>query len=339
MVSKIDPQLEADLRLSHAFLNTLSAAYRGLWVFESTLAQLDGLDDREDELNKTERVLETLADWWREFDRHRPLFVVDERPVLDGDASRAWRLLQVAESRYRSLIGELTGSSDTRTLLQDDIGRNMRVAAYLEIAHFQRETVLGLIRRAEVIDQPRERSQWQQRVLACSQRIDEAEALVEQLSDAGDAPSERLMEQLLDATLLLPAHVAQRVIDVCQVFSLYTGVFEYEDAGIPEAQQSIWEQAGFQPPVAGRWFAAGLTPRKAIDWIAAGAQDPLVAAGFMWRGFTPEQAAPWLERFIEGKRAAEWIAAGCDAEDAREWIALGIRRPDEVGHGAAARRM
>jgi len=339
MGSNIDPQLEADLRLSHAFLNTLSASYRGLWVFESTLAQLDGLDDREDELNKTERVLETLADWWRQFDRHEPLFIADERPVLEGDASRAWRLLQVAESRYRSLIGELTGSSDVRTLLQDEVGRNMRAAAYLEIAHFQRETVLGLIRRAEVIGQPGERFQWQQRVLACTQRIDEAEALVERICDAGDAPGEALAEELLDATLLLPAHVAQRVIDICQVFSLYTGVFEYEDAGIPEVQQSVWEQAGFQPTIAGRWFAAGLTPRKAIDWIAAGAQDPLVAAGFMWRGFTPDQAAPWLDRFIEGKRAAEWMAAGCDAEDAREWIALGVRRPREVGNTAVMRRM
>lgn len=327
MPAKRDPGLEQDLRLSHAFLNTLSATYRGLWVFECALAQLEPDEDRDDELHKIERVLERLADWWRDFDRGVPLFRGTDRPVLDGDASKAWRLLQVAEARYRSLISELTGTADRDVLDHDEHGRHLRIAINLEIAHFQRETIRGLIRLGEVVGPSGSGEIWQQRVLGCDARIADAEDVLRRFDAAAAEPSAALIQDLLDGTLLLPAHVAQRVMDVCQVFSLYTGVFDYEDAGIPEAQCDVWAEAGFQPQIAGRWFAAGLTPGKAADWIAAGATDPLVAAGFLWRGFSPQDARPWLDRFIEGRRAVEWLAAGCDAEDAREWIAIGVRDP------------
>lgn len=328
MPAKRDQTLEQDLRLSHAFLNTLSAAYRGLWVFECAMAQLEPEEDREDELHKTERVLERVADWWRDFDRGEPLFTGTDRPVLDGEASKAWRLLQVAEARYRSLIGELTGTADLDVVEHDEHGRNLRVAVNLEIAHFQRETVRGLIRLGDVVGPSQGGEVWKQRVLGCDARIGEAEELLRSFEGVQEEPSSALLQELLDATLLLPAHVAQRVMDICQVFSLYTGVFDYEDAGIPEAQCQIWAEAGFQPQIAGRWFAAGLSPGKAADWIAAGASDPLVAASFLWRGFSPQDARPWLDRFIEGRRAIEWMAAGCDAEDAREWIAIGVRDPN-----------
>lgn len=320
---------EADLRLSHAFVSTLAATYRGMWVFESTLMQIDDEVDREEELEQSERVLETVAGWWRLLQDGQPLFHLRDRPVLDGEASRAWRLLQVAEGRCRSLIGELTQSTDVETLVEDPWSRKVRTAGLLEVAHAQRETVRGLVRLAEILGRPDEADQWRQRILAAEARIGEAEAVVERLLTAAEVDV-GLARELFDATLLLPAQVAQRVIDMCQVFGLYTGVFDYADAGIPEAQSSSWADAGFEPRIAGRWFAAGLTPRRAAEWISIGAGDPLVAAGFMWRGFTPSRAAPWLERFIEGRRAVAWQSVGCDAEDAREWIALGIRDPAQV---------
>lgn len=320
---------EADLRLSHAFVSTLAAAYRGMWVFESTLMQIDDEVEREEEMDQAERVLETVSGWWRDLHAGRPLFRMRERPVLEGEASRAWRLLQVAEGRCRSLIGEITQSTDVETLIEDPWSCKVRTAGLLEITHAQRETVRGLVRLAEILGRPDEADQWRQRILAAEARIGEAEAVVERILTAEEV-DEDLARQLFDATLLLPAQVAQRVIDMCQVFGLYTGMFDYADAGIPEAQSASWADAGFEPRAAGRWFAAGLTPGRATRWIAVGASDPLVAAGFMWRGFTPDQAAPWLQRFIEGRRAAAWQSAGCDAEDAREWIALGIRDPLQV---------
>lgn len=320
---------EADLRLSHAFVSTLAAAYRGMWVFENTLTRMDDALDRDDEIAQAERVLDSVAGWWRRLHEGRPLFRLRDRPVLEGDASRAWRLLQVAEGRYRSLIGELTQSTDVETLVEDAWSRKVRTACLLEIVHAQQETVHGLVRLAEILGRPEDADRWRQRILAAEARIHEARAVVERVLEAEefDIP---LARELLDATLLLPAQVAQRVIDMCQVFGLYTGVFDYADAGIPETQSASWADAGFEPRIAGRWFAAGLTPSRAGEWISIGAGDPLVAASFMWRGFTPQEAAPWLERFIEGRRAAAWQSAGCDAEEAREWIALGIRDPLQV---------
>lgn len=320
----------ADLRLSHAFVSTLSASYRGMWVFENALLQLDEEIDRQEEIAHAERVLETLAGWWRDLRAGRSLFRLQERPVLAGEASRAWRLLQVAEGRCRSLIGELTQSTDIDVLLDDPWALKVRTAGLVEITHAQRETVRGLVRLAEILGQPGEAYRWRQRTLASEDRIGEAEGMLERMVGAEEIDFD-LARELFDATLLLPVQVAQRVIDMCQVFGLYTGVFDYADAGIPEAQSPRWAAAGFEPRLAGRWFAAGLTPDRATRWMAAGASDPLVAASFMWRGFSPAQAEPWLHRFIEGRRAAAWQSAGCDAEDAREWIALGIRDPHQVG--------
>lgn len=332
-----DPTLEPDLRLSGSFVATLDAAYRGMWAFERALMDLDPEVDREDELEKAEHVLETVGEWWREFEAGIPLFRLHERPVLQGEASRAWRLLQVAESRARSLIGELTGSTDVGGLVADPWARTIRLAATAEVAYAQRATVAGLVRAAERSGDRSEADRWRQRLLASDEKVREAHELAERFR--GEPLDEETAWDIWDATLLLPAQVAQRVIDIARVFGLYTGRFDYDDAGIPDAQVDDWAAHGFEPEVAGRWFAAGLTPARAAAWMGAGARDPMVAAGFLWRGFSPDEARLWLSRFIEGRRAAAWQAAGCNPEDAREWIALGIRDPHRISAFPATSRL
>ena len=117
------------------------------------------------------------------------------------------------------------------------------------------------------------------------------------------------------------------MVDISKTFSLYTGVFDYAEVGIPTEQSEAWHERGFTPYEAGRWFAAGHSPERARSWLEVGAADPMVAAGFMWRGFTPAEAGPWLRRHISGRMAAAWARSGHDAEGAREWIALGIPEP------------
>ncbi len=319
-----------DLHLTHAFLTALSASYQGLWVFENVLDRLDEQEDRSDEIAKAERVLETVEGWWQALAAGEPVVCLHERPVLTGEASRAWRLLQVAEARLRALIAELTDSSDLEPLLEDPLKRHVRAAALCECAHAQRVGVASVIRFAEIRGDNREAFRYRQRLLSCRSAIDEAEQLVAQLHEAEPEPSATLVARLLDASLLLPAHVAQRVVDIGSAFALYTGVFDYSDAGIPDPQASAWAEAGFDARTAGRWFAAGFSPRKAQAWRLAGTQDPLIAADFMWRGFTPEEAAAWLRRYIGGRRAAAWAAAGYGPDDTREWIVLGVRDPDQL---------
>jgi len=328
-----------DLRLSHAFVSTIAACYRGMWVFDNALVCLDPEMDRTDEMRKTERVLEIVEEWTQRLDRGQPVITAADRPVLGEEGSRAWRLLQVAEGRLRALIGDLTSSSDLDQLAQDELARNLRVAAMCEIAHARRTSLEALLAQATALGATADAERWRGRVLSSEQQVARAEWMLERFRRVDEAPSLEMVAELLDATLLLPARVAQRVIDIGRVFGLYTGMFDYEDAGIPEAQIAVWAESGFDPHAAGRWFAAGVTPQQALEWIRAGADDPLVAAGFLWRGFTVREASPWLQRFINGRQAAAWVAAGSAAADAQEWIALGVRTPDAVAAMPSSRRV
>lgn len=327
-----------DLRLTQAFVNGLSAAYTGMWVFERSLCRLEPEIDRADELAQAEHSLRQIQAWERAALQGETLFELSERPLLSDDASRAWRLLHVAEGRIRSLIGELIQSSDLKVLGDDPLARSVRIATHCEAAYASETRILGMLRWTEA-HAPLEAGRWRHRLLTCRRKVEEADALLDRFCDLEIEPDDRDLARLLDSSLLLPADLAERVVEICHVFSLYTGVFDYADVGIPEAQNASWETAGFGPHAAGRWFAAGLSARHAIDWMDVGAEDPLVAAGFMWRGFTPQEAQPWLSAYIGGRIAASWASSGSDPQEAREWISLGVRDPAEVAHWNGAARL
>ena len=316
-----------DTNMSYAFVTALDAAYGGMWAFERSLRSLDHELDREDELSRAEQVLERLQNWRTDLSADRPLFSLEERPVLDDDASRAWRLLHVAEGRLRSLISELISSSDIETLQGDDFARNVRVAAMVECARADELHVRGMVDWMESTGDLAAAESWRQRLLACTVRVEEADRWLTTFRELRGEPDQALLEQFLDDTLLLAADVAERVVDICHTFSLYTGLFDFADVGVDDEQVEGWLSGGFSVHDAGRWFAAGHTPASATEWIAVGATDPMVAAGFMWRGFPPAEARPWLKRHISGRMAAAWARFGHDPEDAREWISLGIPEP------------
>jgi len=316
-----------DTNMSYAFVTVLDAAYGGMWAFERSLRSLDRSLDREDELARAEKALERLQSWRRGLPEGRVLFSLEERPVLDVDASSAWRLLHVAEGRLRSLINELIASSDLDTLRRDEVARNIRVAAMVECARAEELQVLGMVDWMAATGQEEAADAWRQRLLACTVRVEEADRWLATFRELRDEPEANLLEQFLDDTLLLAADVAERVVDICHTCSLYTGLFDYADVGVAEDQVEAWFAGGFSVHDAGRWFAAGHSPDSATEWIAVGAVDPMVAAGFMWRGFAPAEARPWLNRHIGGRMASAWARSGHDPEDAREWIALGVPEP------------
>jgi hypothetical protein len=316
-----------DVGLSHAFLLALNVTYGGMWAFERALRTLVDDLDRDDELARAEQVLGRLQTWHGDLAAGDALFHLGARPVLDDDASSAWRLLHVAEGRQRALINELISSSDTATLLRDDFARNVRVAAMVECARAGELHVRGMVAWMEAVGDTAAAEAWKQRLLGCTVQVEEADRWLATFRELRGEPSDELLEQFLDSTLLLAAKVAERVVEICHTFSLYTGVFEFADVGIAHDQVDFWVESGFAVHDAGRWFAAGHCPTTAAAWMAVGASDPLVAAGFMWRGFTPQEARPWLKRHISGGMAAAWAGSGHDAEDAREWISLGIPEP------------
>ncbi len=316
-----------DTNMSYAFVTVLDAAYGGMWAFERSLRSLDRDLDREDELSRAEQVLGRLQSWRRGLSQGKALFSLEERPLLDDDASKAWRLLHVAEGRLRSLISELIASSDVETLQSDDFARNVRVAAMVESARAEELQVRGMVDWMEAAGEEGAADAWRQRLLACTVRVEEADRWLTTFRELRGEPEVSLLEQFLDDTLLLAADVAERVVGICHTFSLYTGLFDFADVGVAEDQVEAWLTGGFSVHDAGRWFAAGHGPDSAAEWMAVGAADPMVAASFMWRGFQPAEARPWLKRHISGRMAAAWARFGHDPEDAREWISLGIPEP------------
>jgi hypothetical protein len=316
-----------DVNLSFAFVAALESAYGGMWAFERALTSLDAEVDREEELARSEQVLERLQQWRDRLAAGEPMLRTEQRPVVEGDASRAWRLLDVAEGRLRSLISELIDSSDLETLAHDDFARHVRVAAMVECARAEQLHVRVMADWALATGDEEMATAWKQRLLGCAVRIEKADRWLAVFRNLRETPDEALLLDFLDDTLLLAATVATRVVDISKTFSLYTGVFDYAEVGIPTEQSEAWHERGFTPYEAGRWFAAGHSPERARSWLEVGAADPMVAAGFMWRGFTPAEAGPWLRRHISGRMAAAWARSGHDAEGAREWIALGIPEP------------
>ncbi len=316
-----------DVNLSFAFLAALESAYGGMWAFERALSSLDPEVDREEELARSEQVLERLQRWRGRLAEGEPLLLTEQRPVIEGDASRAWRLLDVAEGRLRSLISELIESSDLEALAHDEFARHVRVSAMVECARAEQLHVQAMVDWARATGDDEMATAWKQRLLGCTVRVEQADRWLTVFRNLRETPDESLLVDFLDDTLLLAATVATRVVDISKTFSLYTGVFDYAEVGIPAEQSDAWSDAGFTPYEAGRWFAAGHSPERATAWLEVGAADPMVAAGFMWRGFTPNEAGPWLRRHISGRMAAAWARSGHDAEGAREWIALGIPEP------------
>jgi len=246
-----------DTNMSYAFVTALDAAYGGMWAFERSLRSLDPGLDREDELSRAEQVLGRLQGWRSDLPQGRVLFSLEERPLLDDDASRAWRLLHVAEGRLRSMINELIVSSDVETLQSDDLARNVRVAAMVECARAEDLQVRGMVDWLEATGEEAAADAWRQRLLACTVRVEEADRWLATFRELRGEPDADLLEQFLDDTLLLAADVAERVVDICHTFSLYTPVdsrYTMPAAGsrpgtTPPVPQSGWPSG---PPI--RWW-------------------------------------------------------------------------------------
>ncbi len=330
MRAQLSRELRDDLKVSHAFINRLSASFQGVHAFETVFGQLSRSEHQQDNLAKTGLALEAIAGWWREFEQQKPLFSCDDRPVLTAEGSKAWRLLDVVAHRLRALVGELSPHTSVESLLDDPVALQIRVASLCEAAYVERHLIEGEIARHEVFGQENREPSLQRQLIEACGRVRRAEscfAIVEDLGDDIDAPT---ATEILDRTLLLPAEFGRAVVDVARTFSLYTGAFDYADAGIPDGDEELWTAHGFQPHAAGQWFLAGIPPERALRWISVGACDPLIAGDYLWRGFSPEDARPWLLRFMDGLAAAAWRDAGCDSEVAGHWIAEGFFDPARI---------
>ncbi len=316
MTHSLGEELLGDLNLTHAFINTLSASYQGMYVYENVFGVLSQASDREEKMKNTANVLDKISEWWAMFQRHEPLMRYRfHQEGVEGEASKACRLLEVAQKRLDGLMQELLASSSVESILRDGVRRALRVANSCEAAYARQHFVQGLIAYGEILDREEVADRWRQHLLYCRRETAEANALFERFQRMEGEIDEAAAAGLLDLTLTDPVAVGRRAVDVRSVFGLLRNRFDYADAGIPEAEAVPWKRGGFAPADAAGWRLAGMGPEESQAWIDAGIPDPLGAATYAWRGIEQAVASKWYEQGYNGRVAAGWIRQGISEPD------------------------
>ncbi len=327
----MDKQLEDDLCLSHAFMNALSASYRGFYVYVNAMEQLAPSAETNHAAQKIATLIETINGWWEDFKAHRPLMRFSAPPPLAGDAVQAWNLLEVARERLGGIVGELTAVSTVDGLMANPRALYSRVAIDCEAAYSRHHFIQGLILYGRILDKPDVSDRWLQHTLSCQQGINEANALLEKTKRMNGKLLLETVSEILDYTLAGPVACAQKIVDMSRIFTLFSGEFDYHHAGIRSHEVESWADRGIPPYAAGQWCAAGLNPDQVMAWISVGIADPLAVINFLWRGFDLQTAKAWWEGGFQGRFAAAWRDAGHTLEEAVAWRAQGVGHPSLAG--------
>ncbi len=300
----MDETLKADLRLSHGFLNLVSAGYEGIYVYLNARRKLAPAEFGPDALEKLAPALDRIHGWWDDFEGHSPLVI---RTALENPPEPfllAWNWLEITKNHLRSLVNRLAATSQAQRLAGDLPAVHLRAAAACEAAYGREHFVRGLIRYGEVMDEESVADRWRQHLLPCQADVAAAHghlALAERMGTEADPAA---AERLLDETLALPAILAQRVMDINGMFAEVGPGLTYENADIPEAHVEAWSSRGLPPEEAGRWYGVGYEADEALRWIDGGVPDPVRAFDFMLRGFAAEDAGRWLREGVGARDAA-----------------------------------
>ncbi len=310
-----------DLKVTHGFLNALTAASQGLFVHQTVLAELLRSPNSHDVRDEVQQTLDDLEAWWRCFERHEPVLRVADGENLSEEAARVWGLLERSRQRYDRLSVTLLESTDARTVCRDRSVRAVRVATFCEQAYAREHYLRGLVRYGEVMQQEAVADRWRQHLLAAMEEREDATGCFEHWKGREPEVDHADGAHLLDLTLTLPVALGRLSIDILHLFGLYRGRFGYGEAGIPLEEADDWTRQGLQPYQAAQWRRAGMGPKQSREWIEQGVPDPLAAAGFAWRAIPVEIAATWY-------------AAGYDARTAAEWLREGVESPQRVPRSA-----
>ena len=201
-------------------------------------------------------------------------------------------------------------------MLKDPDARHIRVAAYANAAYSRDHFIKGLVEYGEIMKREEVSDRWRQHLLYTLDWTGIATRLFQRFLDLGAAVDEDAAADLLDLTLTLPVHLIVQSVDVRGVFGLLRGRFDYEDAGIPEAEVEPWRTAGFPagaPPTGAP--PAWIRPSR---WTGSRREFPTPGRPtFAWRG-------------IDIETAGRWHAAGIDGRVASRWIAQGVQEPDQI---------
>ncbi len=305
----MDDVLKEDLRLSHAFLNVVSADYEGIYVFFNARHRLDPESIEPGTLEEATSSLDVIHGWWRGFDAHQPLVRragLDDPPESFRKA-REW--IDVSQDHLEGLVSLLSATSRLDRLGADLDAVHIRAAAACDAAYARQHYVKGLVRYGEVLGEELVADRWRQHLLSCQAQVREAHWLLERASGMGATVDEAAAEEMLDVTLALPAVLAQRIMDIREVRALAGPALTFETAGIPGAEVRPWSDRGFSPIEAGRWYTVGWDPDDAVTWINGGVPDPVWAFEFSLREFDLETAA-WLAAGFAPREAAGRRRAG-----------------------------
>ena len=300
----MDETLKADLRLSHGFLNLVSAGYEGIYVYLNARRKLAPAEFGSDALEKLAPALDRIHGWWDDFEAHRPLVTHAALESPPEPFLLVWNWLEITKNHMRSLVNRLAATSQVERLAEDVAAVHLRAAAACEAAYGREHFVRGLICYGEVMDEEMVADRWRQHLLPCQADVASSHQQLALAGEIGAPPDAAAAGRLLDETLALPAILAQRVMDINGMFAEVGPGLIYANADIPDAQVDAWSSRGFAPEEAGRWYGVGYEADEALRWIDGGVPDPVRAFDFMLRGFTAEEAGQWLRAGTGARDAA-----------------------------------
>jgi len=318
------------LDISHAFINILSATYQGMFVFFNAMDQLSDTDEWKDDRESVAETLDTINSWWADFRQQKPLVTESDRSQPSDAFNIAWKLLEVARDHHRWSLQELAQSSRAEVLMENPPALHIRAASSCGAAYARWHYIQGLICYGEVLDREDVADRWRQQLLSAQSGMNRGHTHLELAREMRSEPREEHVSRILDETCNLPAVYGQRVVDITEVFSLFTGKLDYQDAGIPSGEEGPWMEAQIPPAQAGRWYIVGMTAEQCAEWVRGGVPDPVIAFDFILRDFWPDEAGPWFAEGFSAADAKKWSDAGYSAEQAAAFVRDGVREPAQA---------
>jgi hypothetical protein len=320
-----------DIDLSHAIINFINACYRGRVAFLNSLQLLNYTTLNNEELPRTEKIIETTNRWIKNLWNGLTLFSTSWKSAETFEAQQALDLLKESKEEltylWQNIIGIFNSTNDTidieklkmllACIIRSAYQRENQAKGFLEYGNaFSREDIIELYT-------PIQRQ--------AAEEVQKANSLLQEFQKGNFLNSASLTTEILDKlkehSLFVPYFFRVYINDINYQLAIFSPSFTFRSAEIPEQHISDWNKLQTTPYVAGYWSAFFIDPAESVLWTRAELGDPNQAGMWKHAGFSPEEAQEWIKIGFAPLKARLWKLAGYTTDKATPLIAQGKEVP------------
>lgn len=316
--------LQQDLELTLGIVNYLNASYRGKFAALNMLSQLAYRGFNNEELLRTEKVLETINRWQKDLWQQLPLLSVSWKTPETFDGKRSLDLAREMMRELEKVITTLEKILERKEITEPDELKFL-VAAYGRYAYGRDNYVKGFIEFGKNFARPDLVQEYSRFLDAANEDVQRAHSYLKGIKQEKLPPD--FTSSVFAATRRLPTTFRMHLHDLNQLSRVFEGEFTYEAAGFSRGEGQRWFQGGFSPKAAGYWRAHQISPEDAAGWAQGGINDPNAATGWVDHGFDPATALQWVQIGIGPDSALAWQRGGYTPQEATSYIEKGINDP------------